>query len=176
MITLEDIMKELRKLDKLDFIEKTLYEINSNQITTHQKIEESANSVDYTQTNIKNAQSEEETKSQWIVLFRTTLTNKTIYPKTIQSCQKPIIQSSPQTVINHKKNLSTFDNFEYWIICHTLIWVFGKNYVRKSRQSFNFHKVKFKFIFREDDTKSKIVNEIPKFQLCIIAVLVNLYK
>lgn len=52
-VTLEDIMNELKKLEKLDTIEKTVTEINSRQTTVEQQVQENSNNINYIQTDLE---------------------------------------------------------------------------------------------------------------------------
>lgn len=51
-VTLEDIMKELKKLEKLDTIEKTVTEIHSRQNTVEQNVQENSKNISYMQSDL----------------------------------------------------------------------------------------------------------------------------
>lgn len=127
-VTLEDIMKELKKLEKLDSIEKTVTEINSRQTSVEQKVEENSNNINHIQTDLDLLQADvnrmnyekirnniiiygipmkrDENHNEQAVLICNTLLNETLNSNNIITRRMPINSPAPPLVI-HFRDLNT---------------------------------------------------------------------
>lgn len=123
-VTLEDIMKELKKLEKLDTIEKTVTEINSRQTKVEQQVEVNSNNINYIQTDLDVLQADvnrlnyekirnniiihgipmqrNENTDQLVATICNTLLDVTLDPQAFLSRRMPINKNSPPLVIQFR--------------------------------------------------------------------------
>lgn len=127
-VTLEDIMKELKKLEKLDIIEKTVTEINSRQTTVEEKVEENSTNINHIQTDLDLLQADvnrinydkirnniviygvpikqDDNPNEIVVSICGKLLNDALDPTTIRARRMPINTHAPPLVV-HFQDMTT---------------------------------------------------------------------